>query len=65
MNILSSSWIVGVAVAALGLLGLTMAARSVDLGIYIFGMLLFIFAVGFDFFLIKLGYDRLEKQTSR
>lgn len=60
MNILPISWIVGFAVAILGLLGLTMAASSVDQGTHLFGMLLFVFAVGFDFWLIKIGYDRAE-----
>lgn len=54
----ASSWIVGIIVTLLGLLGLTMAAKAVDLGVHIFGLLLFVFAVGFDFWLIKLGYDR-------
>jgi hypothetical protein len=65
MTILPSSWIVGAAVALLGLLGLTMAARATDLGVHLFGMLLFVFAIGFDFWLIKLGYDRAERGDQR
>ncbi len=60
MNILPASWLVGTAVTVLGLIGLTMAGKSEDLGVYLFGMLLFAFAVAFNFFLIKLGYDRAE-----
>lgn len=64
MNILPTAWIVGFAVAILGLLGLTMAAWSVDQGVNLFGWLLFIFAVAFDFWLIKLGYDRSEAESA-
>jgi hypothetical protein len=62
MNILPMAWLVGTAVTVLGLIGLTMAAKSEDLGVYLFGMLLFAFAAVFDFFLIKLGYDRAEAE---
>lgn len=58
MNILPTSWVVGTAVTLLGVTGLVMAAGSDDVGVHLFGMLLFAFAVGFDFWLIKLGYDR-------
>lgn len=56
--LLPVNWIVGIGVALLALLGLQMAAHAVDLGVSVFGWLLFLFAVGFDFFLIKLSYDR-------
>ncbi len=62
MNILPASWLVGTAVTVLGLIGLMMAGKSEDLGVYLFVMLLFAFAVAFDFFLIKLGYDRAESE---
>ncbi len=61
MSILPVSWIVGVCVGILGLLGLTMAARSLDAGTHIFGMLLFVFAILFDFWLIKRSYDLQER----
>lgn len=64
MNILPVSWIVGVIVGGLGLLGLTMAAHSLDAGTYVFGMLLFVFAILFDFWLIKLGYDAVERRQT-
>ena len=65
MNILPTSWLVGAAVTLLGLLGLTMAAKAEDIGVHLFGMLLFGFSVAFDFFLIKLSYDRAEERAGR
>lgn len=62
MNILPTSWLVGTAVTVLGLVGLMMAGKAEDLGVYLFGILLFAFAVAFDFFLIKLGYDRAKAE---
>jgi hypothetical protein len=62
-SLIPTSWIVGAGVAVLGLLGLTMAAKSVDLGTGLFGWLLFVFAIAFDFWLIKLAYDRQEEQS--
>jgi hypothetical protein len=49
------AWIVGGLIAILGLLGLFLAAGAKDGGIYLFGLLLFLFAVLFDFGLIKRG----------
>lgn len=63
MNVLPTPWLVGAAVTVLGLVGLMMAGKSEDLGVHLFGILLFIFAVAFDFFLIKLGYDRQSEQS--
>ena len=65
MNLIPTSWIVGFAVTLLGLLGLTMAAKSVDMGVGLFGSLLFVFAVGFDFWLIKRSYDLAELADSK
>jgi hypothetical protein len=64
MTILPASWIVGVAVAALGLLGLSMAAHGTDIGVELFGSLLSIFAVLFVFWLIKRSYDAHERQRA-
>jgi hypothetical protein len=65
MNILPTSWLMGGAVTLLGLLGLTMAAKAEDIGVHLFGMLLFGFAIAFDFLLIKLSYDRAEERTGQ
>lgn len=64
MTILPISWIVGVLVGGLGLLGLTMAAHAVDTGAHLFGMLLFAFAILFDFWLIKRSFDLSERGQS-
>jgi hypothetical protein len=53
--------IVGVAVAIAGLLGLFLLANAVDLGIQIFGALLFLFGVLLNFWFIKSHYDGLER----
>jgi hypothetical protein len=53
--------IVGGMVGALGLLGLLMAAKALDSEIYIFGLSLALFAVLFDFGLIRAHFDRQEK----
>ncbi|MBM3549530.1 MAG: hypothetical protein FJX54_21540 [Alphaproteobacteria bacterium] len=65
MNILPTSWVVGFAVAILGLIGLVMAAGALDQGVYLFGLLLFVFAIAFDFWLIKIGYDRVSARRHR
>lgn len=55
------NWIVGTVLTLAGLLGLFMASRAADGAIYTFGLLLFIFAVLFDFYLI---YRQGETQKS-
>jgi hypothetical protein len=50
--------LVGVFVTILGLVGLVAASRAVDDGIYIFGLILFVFAVLLDFLFIKRHFDR-------
>lgn len=50
-------WITGGCVAVLGILGLVLAAHAIDLGMSIFGLGLFVFAVLFDFWVIKLVFD--------
>jgi len=49
--------IFGVLAAVLGLAGLFLAAKAQDGGISLFGTLLFLFAVLFDFWLLKRYYD--------
>jgi hypothetical protein len=51
----SLNWIIGGFVTLLGLIGLFLAAHAADSGIYLFGLLLFLFAVLFDFGLIRRG----------
>ena len=51
----SLNWIIGGFVTLLGLIGLFLAAHAGDSGIYLFGLLLFLFAVLFDFGLIRRG----------
>jgi FtsH-binding integral membrane protein len=49
------NWIIGGVITLLGIVGLFLAAHAVDTGIYLFGLLLFLFAVLFDFGLIRRG----------
>lgn len=63
-----TGWITGGCVAVLGILGLVLAAHAIDLGMSIFGLGMFLFAVLFDFWIIKLVFDendaRLFAQSS-
>lgn len=52
------NWIVGGGVALLGVLGLFLASGAKDLGIGLFGYVLFGFAVLFDFALIRRSVGR-------
>lgn len=49
----TSNWIVGGLMSLLGLLGLYLAANAADGAIYLFGMVLFLGAIAFDFALIR------------
>lgn len=49
--------IMGVFAIVAGLFGLYLAAHSVDDGIYVFGLLMFAFAVIFNFWLVKSHFD--------
>lgn len=55
-----SSWVMGIFVGALGVVGLFLAAGARDGAIYAFGIAVFAFAVLFVFMLIKRGYDSAE-----
>ncbi|HVB69834.1 MAG TPA: hypothetical protein VNE67_18455 [Acetobacteraceae bacterium] len=57
--------VVGLMVAALGLLGLFLAAGAWDEEMYIFGLALAVFAVLFDFGLLRRHYDRADAARSR
>ncbi len=52
-----TGWITGGCVAVLGILGLALSAHAIDLGMSIFGLGMFAFAVLFDFWIIKLVFD--------
>lgn len=56
-----SSWLVGILVAAIGLLGLILASRAEDGALALFGGALFVFAVLFEFGLIRRVYDAIER----
>ncbi|MFD2264987.1 hypothetical protein ACFSM5_18935 [Lacibacterium aquatile] len=53
-------YVLGVFLAALGILGLVLAANAQDVMMAIFGQALFVFAVLFDFGLIKRHFDRID-----
>jgi hypothetical protein len=55
-----SHWIMGVLSALFGLIGLFLASRAHDLGIYVFGLALAISAVLFCWWMIKTAYDEAE-----
>lgn len=54
-------YVLGIFLAALGILGLALAANAQDTMMAIFGQSLFIFAVVFDFGLVKRHFDQLER----
>jgi hypothetical protein len=56
-----STWLVGIMVAAIGLLGLVLASRAEDGALALFGGALFVFAVLFEFGLIRRVYDAIER----
>lgn len=53
-----SSWIMGAFAGLLGLVGLAMSAGAKDLPIHGFGLAVFVFAVFYNFWLIKRSYDQ-------
>ena len=58
-----SSWVMGVFVGVLGLVGLVLAAGAHDVPIYGFGLAVFGFAILFVFFLIKRSFDGTGEQA--
>ena len=56
--------IVGLMMSALGGLGLLLAARAWDIEMYIFGLALAIWAVLFDFGILRRHYDRRDAARS-
>lgn len=59
-----SDVIVGLMMAAFGLIGLFMAARANDDEIYVFGLSLLAFAICFNFGLLKRHYDLRDRIAS-
>lgn len=57
MNDRISGWVMGGFVGLLGLVGLVLAAGAKDIAVHGFGIALFVFAVLYDFWLIKRGFD--------
>jgi hypothetical protein len=57
----AASWLVGLALAAIGVLGLYLASRAADGALALFGLSLFVFAILFVFGLIRRGYDARER----
>ena len=60
MDLEPSDVVVGLMVAALGLLGLLLVARAWDDEMYLFGLVLAGFAVVFDFGLLRRHFDRRD-----
>lgn len=56
------NWVVGGIVAAVGIIGLFLAANAADGGFYLFGLALAGFSVVYIRALIKQGYDRPESR---
>lgn len=53
--------VIGIAAALIGLLGLFLAGNSVDSGIELFGLSLFLFGTGMNFWLIKRHFDYVDR----
>ncbi len=58
-----SSIVIGLFVALVGILGLFMAANAVDAIFYAVGLLFFVFATLFDFWLVKKWFDVAEHRA--
>ena len=54
------NWFLGIAMGILGLGGLFFASHAKEEPIYVAGLILFVFAILFIFYLIKDGFDRSE-----
>jgi len=57
-------WILGLALTFLGLVGLFLAAGAYDIGMHFFGIALIVFAVLFDFWLVKKHFDAEERAAA-
>lgn len=58
----AARYIIGVLIGLIGLVGLFMASRAESgNGFYAAGLFIFVFAVLYDFFLIKRGFDKADQ----
>jgi FtsH-binding integral membrane protein len=60
----ASDLIVGLMMAVFGLIGLFLVAGAADAEMYVFGLALSVFAVLFDFGLIRRHYDRRDSMRA-
>lgn len=60
-----SAWIFGIVAVLLGLLGAVLAANAIDIGMYLFGFGLILFAAVYGFWLIKDHFDHEERSRAR
>ncbi|MCW5748820.1 MAG: hypothetical protein KIT36_21710 [Alphaproteobacteria bacterium] len=60
-----AAWVVGTLSTIMAILGLFLWARSVDLGMGVFGFGLLVFGLGMDFWLLKRHYDLRESAADR
>lgn len=56
-----STIVVLIGINLIGLIGLFVTAGAHDPGMYIFGLALFVLAVGLDFLLLKRHFDQAER----
>jgi hypothetical protein len=63
MDIDPSDLIVGLMMAAFGLVGLILASGAMDNEMYVFGLSLFGFAYIFDLGLLRRHFDRMEARS--
>lgn len=62
MNLSLDSWIYGILVGLFGLVALVVAGRTADPLAYGAALIVFLFSVLFIFALIKIAYDRAERE---
>jgi len=60
-----SHWIVGFVSGLLGLLGIFLASRAVDAGMYVFGFALLGFGILMVFWLMRHAFDTSEAASRR
>jgi len=56
--------VIMVVAGLIGLLGLAAASHAHDPGMYLFGLVLFVFAVLVNFFFLKRHFDEIDSQAS-
>lgn len=55
-------WVASLLVAVLGVIGLILAAGALDSGIYVFGLGMAVWAVLFQFQMLKQHFDAAERR---